>query len=120
MRHGIYMASKTKHAPMWRDMRQSGVPINSTWIYEAGAGESACLADLWLRCIGEAVCARALVVYREPDEVLKGAFIEVGAALAVGIPIFAVGCDEYSFTNHPLVTKCATLSEALLLAEEAP
>ncbi|SFJ68333.1 hypothetical protein [Methylobacterium brachiatum] len=110
---GIYMASKTAHAPRWRQMRADGLPIISTWIDEAGAGESQCLKDLWRRCVDEAAGADCVIVYREPGEVLKGAFVEVGAALAVGTPVYAVGCDEFSFVNHADVTRCVSLEHAL-------
>ena len=112
----IYIASKTTHAPRWRDLRADGVPINSTWIDEAGVGETACFTDLWRRCVDEAGAADALIVYREPGETLKGAFVEVGAALSVGTPVYAVGCDEYSFVNHERVTRCPSLEHALKCA----
>lgn len=110
--NGIYIASKTKHADKWRAMRADGWPIISTWIDEAGPGETEDFTDLWRRCVDEAKSAGALLVYREPDEVLKGAFVEVGAALAAGVPVVAVGCDEFSFSHHSLVERCKTLGEA--------
>ena len=110
---GIYMASKTAHAPRWRSMRANGLPIISTWIDEAGKGETQCFADLWRRCVDEAAAADAVIVYREPDEVLKGAFVEVGAALAVGTPVYAVGCNEFSFVHHAGVTRCVSIEHAL-------
>lgn len=113
---GIYMASKTAHAPRWRELRANGAPIISTWIDEAGKGETACFADLWRRCVDEAATATALIVYREPGEVLKGAFVEVGAALSMGVPIYAVGCDEFSFVHHAGVARCSSLPQALALA----
>jgi hypothetical protein len=40
--HGIYVASRVKHAPMWRGLRDmQRLPINSTWIDEDGEGETA-------------------------------------------------------------------------------
>lgn len=110
----IYMASKTAHAPLWRRLRADGFPIISTWIDEAGKGETACFTDLWRRCVDEAAAADAVIVYRQPDEVLKGAFVEVGAALAVGTPVYAIGCDEFSFVHHAGVTRCRSLAEALV------
>jgi hypothetical protein len=110
----IYTASKTRHAPIWRDLRTAGVPIVSTWIDEAGPGETASFDDLWIRCITEASQAGALIVYAEEGDVLKGAFVEVGAALGHGVPVFAVGTQPgWSFTSHPRVTKCGSLNEAL-------
>ena len=119
VRGGIYVASKTAHAPLWQHHRAIGVPIISTWIDEAGPGESADLADLWRRCIAEASTAAALVLYRRADEVLKGAWAEVGAALASGVPVFAHGIDEFSIRHAPGLTQCASLAEAVALAIQA-
>lgn len=113
MTTGIYTASKTAHADKWRALRDSGWPIISTWIDEAGVGETASFEDLWLRCIGEAKSAGAVLLYREPGEVLKGAFIEAGAALASNVPVYAVGCGEFSFVNHPMVWQYGSIEEAL-------
>lgn len=109
----IYTASKTVHADKWRKLRADGMAINSTWIDEAGVGETSSFEDLWLRCVREASSANAVLLYREPGEVLKGAFIEAGAALSQGVPVHAIGCCEFSFVNHPLVTQHSTLDEAL-------
>ena len=108
---GIYIASKTKYAENWRGWRTRGLPIVSTWIDEAGPGESADLADLWLRCIREASSCDLLVCYRAPDDVLKGAFIELGAALASGREVWAVGLDEYTVANHPSIRHITTLDD---------
>jgi hypothetical protein len=116
---GIYTASKTKHADKWRQLRADGWHVVSTWIDEAGVGETDDFADLWGRCVNEAKTAGALVIYREPGEVLKGAFVEVGAALAKGVPVYAVGCNEFSFVHHIGVTVCDGLDEALRLARAA-
>jgi hypothetical protein len=113
----VYTASKTRHAPIWRGLRSAGVPVISTWIDEAGPGETASFSDLWIRCIREASTAGALLVYAEEGDVLKGGFVEVGAALGNGVPVFAVGTQPgWSFTSHPLVTKCASVAEAMGLA----
>jgi hypothetical protein len=109
----IYIASKTIHADKWRNLRDEGWNIISTWIDEAGPGESASLPDLWLRCISESGNADVVIVYREPGEVLKGAFIEVGSALQAGVQVLEVGCEEFSFINHPLVGVCYSLVDAL-------
>ncbi|HEX2554191.1 MAG TPA: hypothetical protein VHL98_10845 [Microvirga sp.] len=119
VRPTIYIASKTTHAARWRDLRSAGLPIISTWIDEAGKGETACFADLWRRCVSEAASADALIVYREPGEVLKGAFVEVGAALASGKPVYAVGCDEFSFVNHRLVRSAPTLDAAISALDQS-
>jgi hypothetical protein len=112
----IYTASKTRHAQMWRDFRAAGYPISSTWIDEAGPGESADLGDLWQRCIHEVSTARSLVLYRADDDVLKGGWIELGAALARGIPVFAVGIGEFTVAHDKRITHCQTVEEAMRAA----
>lgn len=112
-KHGVYVASKVIHAEMWRDLRLfEGDPIISTWIDESGPGESADLADLWRRCILEASNAGALIIYRRPDEVLKGAWVELGAALAGGVSVFAVGIEEFTVASDKRIQHFGKLYEA--------
>lgn len=114
---GIYTASKTIHAPMWKQWRNEGLPIISTWIDEAGAGESKDLSDLWRRCISEASKAKVLIAYRQEGEILKGTFIEIGAALHAGIRVICVGdFSGMSFLHHPLVEQMDMTSARAALA----
>lgn len=109
----VYTASKTRHAPMWLRLRDvEHYPIVSSWIDEAGIGETSDWPDLWARCISEASSADVLLVYAEPGDVLKGAWVEVGAALASGKKVFGVGCEEYSIRHHKLF-ETMTLDAAL-------
>lgn len=113
---GIYIASKTAHGPRWVQLREDGLPIISTWIDECYPGATEDWANLWVRCVNEAASARALILYREPDEVLKGAWLEAGAALANGVPVYAVGCEEFNVRHHPGITLCPSLPSAIALA----
>ena len=100
----IYTASKTIHAPMWRKLRAEGYNIIATWIDEAGPGESESLPDLACRCITEPSDADVTVLYCEPHEILKGALVEVGAALASGRQVRVVGTAVNlvsAFVHHP-------------------
>ncbi len=100
----IYTASKVKHADTWKALRSGGYEIVSTWIDEAGAGETTDRADLAKRCIQECKDADCVLIYTEPGEYLKGAFIEIGAALAADREIYAVGPvlpDTSVFRGHP-------------------
>jgi hypothetical protein len=116
-KHGIYIASKTKHADRWRFLRDKvGEPIISTWIDEAGVGESGNLADLWRRCISEASTAQVLILYREPNEVLKGGWIELGAALSSGVTVFAVGIEEFTVANDTHIQHFPTIKAAIKAA----
>jgi hypothetical protein len=111
---GIYIASKVKHADRWRFLRDAlGEPIISTWIDEAGEGETSDHDDLWRRCITEASNCRLLIVYREADEVLKGAWVELGCALTKGVPVYAVGLESYTISKYRGITHFATMKEAI-------
>lgn len=111
----IYMASKTRHATKWLKLRESGVDIISTWIDEAGPGQTKSFTDLWLRCINEVSMADRLIAYAEPGDELKGGLIEIGAALATGTPVYVVGEVEALKTckYHPLITLADSLEKAL-------
>jgi hypothetical protein len=117
--HGIYVASKTVHAPRWLDARAAGLPISSTWIDEAGVGDTSDWPDLWQRCIKEASHSAALVLYQEAGEALKGALVETGAALAGGARVYYVGngmTKQLSVVHHPRVLSCGSLAQAWELA----
>lgn len=101
---GVYVASRVKHAEMWRRLREK-YPIISTWIDEAGENETEDLGELWHR-IGkeiEACCAFVLHV-ESSDFPLKGALVEIGIALAMGKPVFvsAQGVDLEERSFRPL------------------
>src|SRR5690606_5090911 len=56
VRYGVYVASRAsapERPAMWRKLRDHGHPIISTWIDEAGEGESHDLGDLWGRILRE-------------------------------------------------------------------
>lgn len=106
----IYGASKTRHAQMWIDLKSEGYDIISTWIYEAGKGESSDLRDLICRCIREASTCDWLILYVEPGDMLKCALVEVGAALAHDKQVIILGeCESVNSETifaHPNVWKC--------------
>lgn len=117
MGRDIYIASKTRLAPRWRALRdERGLPIVSSWIDEAGAGETKSHSEFWQRVVREVGQASALVIYREPGEVLVGAFVEMGVALATGVPVFVAGEVDSSVTHHPLVVECPSFDDALARA----
>lgn len=123
----FYVASRAsipERPAMWRKLRDGGVKIKSTWIDEAGEGQTDCLTDLWRRIdyeVGEADC---LLLYIHPDDFpLKGALIEVGIALGRGKRILIVNDGVTlearslrplgSWAMHPLVTFHDTMRHAL-------
>ncbi len=128
--HGIYVASKTRHADVWVNFRASGFPIISTWIDEAGVGETKDLGELWMRIEEEIRTCKAMVFYAQPGDsgTLRGEFIEVGMALGMGKPVHVdvssvpvvsqtlrpIG----SWLHHPLVTQHESLFGALSAARD--
>ena len=115
-RGGVYFASKVKHVHRWLALRAAGVKTASSWIDEAGEGETADYAELSERCLEEIAGAGRLVLYCEPDEILKGAILEAGAALMAGVPVFAVGeCASLSrvFRQHRLWHECPSVEDAI-------
>jgi len=120
----VYAASRTKHAEMWKTLRADGLHIVSSWIDEAGPGQTASLPELWQRIAAEVRGSNAFVLYVEPDDFpLKGAFIEAGMALASSIPVVLVapGCKFEppsfrpigSWIKHPLCRFAGTVIDGL-------
>jgi hypothetical protein len=127
----LYVASRASiaaRALMWRTMRLRGFNIVSSWIDEAGAGETLDYSDLWARVIEEIGRARAVVLYAEPDDFpLKGALVEIGAALGMRKPIVVClpGVDVAprsarpigSWINHHSVIREDEIARAMVRAE---
>ena len=111
----IYTASKTTHADKWRALRREH-DVTASWIDAATEGQSADCSELAAQCITDIECADFLLLYCEPGELLKGALIEAGIALAFGKEVRCVGkCASLSrvFNQHPLWRQFATVKEAL-------
>jgi hypothetical protein len=90
-----YVASRAsipERAAMWRRLRdEEGFNIVSSWIDEAGPGQTDDMKELWHRIRDEIRASKGLVLYVEPGDLpLKGAFVEAGIAFALGIPIYVV------------------------------
>lgn len=126
---GVYVASRVRHARMWQQFRRDGVIIASSWIDEAGEGETGDFGELWARIEREIRSSRALVLYaQENDFPLKGALVEVGMALAVGVPVFVyTNAKLDGRTMRPMgswildrrVTMCESIHGAVGLARTA-
>lgn len=90
----IYAASRASvpaRPAMWRKLRDLGVNIVSSWIDEAGPGETASMSDLWSRVVREITTCDRLVLYVENgDFPLKGALVEAGIAFGSGVPVYVV------------------------------
>lgn len=114
----IYIASKTKHAQKWLALRESGVNIISSWIDEWEPGKSSNLADLAHRCIAESKKCDAFILYHEPEDILKGAYIELGSAMTDPSrkPIYIIGKpfkNGSCFDKVENIFYCKSISEAV-------
>jgi hypothetical protein len=112
----IYVASRVKHAYRWQTYRAEGAQINSSWIDEAGDGETADFGELWERIVREVNAADGLLFFAFADDFpLKGALVEVGIAIQCGKPIYLcipgvviegrTSRPIGSWINHPLVKR---------------
>ncbi|KVP17017.1 hypothetical protein [Burkholderia ubonensis] len=125
---GTYIASRASlpaRAAQWRLLRDIlGWHIVSSWIDEAGQGQTADFSELWVRIEAEIKGAERLILYVEPgDFPLKGALVEVGIALAAGVKVFVVAPGVTieprtrrplgSWIDHPLVTLAPNMEVAL-------
>lgn len=115
----VYVASKSCHGPEWVTLRDAWrtlaapVEIISTWIDEAGEGETQSWTALWGRCIREAMTCDLLIAKHYPGEEWKGAFVEIGAALAFGRPVYVIGDPPGSWVHHRLVHPATDVIDAL-------
>lgn len=119
----VYVASKSKYGGMWQEWRAawsgveaadgSGLQVVSSWIDEYRAGETDDFTDLWRRCIDEVTAADLVIAYYRNGDEWKGAFIEIGAALATNTPVYLVGRPPGSWVNHPLVSFASDPDDAV-------
>ncbi|WP_274644798.1 hypothetical protein [Pseudomonas serbica] len=93
-RKGIYIASRAsipERSAAWRRLREVGWDVRCSWIDATGESELDDLGGLWHKIQGEVCSAERLILYVEPDDFpLKGALVEVGMALAVGVKVYVV------------------------------
>lgn len=129
MKGSIYVASRAsvpERGQMWRELRRQGINIISSWIDEDGQGETGDFGELWKRITNEISKSDALVLFAEASDFpLKGAFIEAGIALGMGLPVIVclpgIVLDEGyrpigSWINHPLVSRVDDIESAINLA----
>ncbi len=126
MRCFVYVASRAsipERPAMWRQCREFGMAITSTWIDEAGEGETADFGELWSRIRDEILASDGLILYAEASDFpLKGALVEVGIAIGMRKPIAIVlnGFEPEgrtarpvgSWVEHPLCARCGDIGAA--------
>jgi nucleoside 2-deoxyribosyltransferase len=117
----VYTASKPRHARMWRAMRKAGLNVIATWINYKDDTEVSDWEKLWIDCANEAAAADITLVYVEKGDELRGAYVEMGIAMASGKTVFLANPDGVRVTDavhHPRVTEFHSLEEALDAIEQ--
>ena len=117
----FYVASKVYHYPMWQKLREEGAPISASWI-DLVEGERERSDEEWgdisQMCLREAAAADVLLLYAEMGDVLRGAYMEMGAALAAGNMVGVVVPSEFEVTEillpHPSVSRFKCLKDAVV------
>lgn len=123
----VYTASKLRHAEMWQKLEQSPewlpyVFFTARWIKHLAAGTTETPENavrFWVEDLEDAGSADALMILGVEDDTLRGAFVEVGYALAKGVPVIVVNSegpqafDYGSWVYHPEVIRVSNLDEAL-------
>lgn len=119
----VYVASTMNHRMLLRGVRRSWRPHNlviiSSWIDE-GDNHDDCtplqFAGKWITNYREVSEAKALVVYVEKRDVLRGALVEAGIALGQHKPVILVGDPHHpsfgSWQYHPLTHAVPDLEAA--------
>jgi len=123
----VYIASKAKYRAEWRALRAKGYDIISRWIdtpdeyIGTTIGESDLdYSDLWTAIVQDVYYCNMLIVVIRPGDVLKGALVEVGIALATDAEIWVVGAQEDIRANgtwvaHPKINVSKGPIESLLI-----
>jgi nucleoside 2-deoxyribosyltransferase len=123
----IYPSSRFPKAKMWLELKDKyPVHFYARWIrnYELNTEETPENSKyFWQENIEDIRDCDLVLVYGEKTDVLGGALVEVGAALAFGKSIILTGQNEAyrSWIHHPLVEYVSSLDTALeriVLSEE--
>jgi hypothetical protein len=108
----IYIASKAKHRPRWREFRD----LDDRFIGVDDPNQID-YPKHWKECVQDVKDCDVLVMYVETGEVMKGALIELGMALAQGKEIIVAGDlgDNGTWWHHPNVQVSDKSIEDLML-----
>ena len=120
----IYTASKLRHGHMWRKIcdNRSDVILHARWLKHIPIGtpdDPMNAPAFWLQDQQDIRDSDAVLVYAEPTDMLRGALVEVGMALAYGVPVIVVGDHEDygTWRWHPLVHWAPDIDAAIALAK---
>lgn len=115
----VYTASKLSMAEEWRQLEKEWphVIFHARWLRHNYLGTPDLpqyAARFWLEDELDIKASDAVLIYAKPGEVLKGALVEAGIAIAARVPILVVGHNgSYgTWQFHPGVTRVASLHDA--------
>lgn len=125
----IYVASRAsipERGKMWRNYKERGSFIVSSWIDVKEELTTDFFSGLWTEIEKEINLCDILVLYVDKEDFpLKGAFVEVGMAIALGKPVFVILENIElnpinfnplgSWATHPLVKFINHLDDIMFL-----
>lgn len=114
---GNYSKDKLRCRYIMEDIKRAGHFVTEDWTdpkYDHAPHDLCCRVD----CEG-IQNADALILYAVFERQYRGAFVEMGLALAWNKPVYIIGnaIDTCVFTAHPLVKKIHYISEAFRAVE---
>src|SRR5260221_5839328 len=116
----VYTASKLRHAELWRALKWENVIWTARWPFihvDKIPDTGGFAARFWEHDMQDVAKADLVLVYAEPEDKLRGALVEVGAALATGKKVIVIGeHEDYgTWQFHPNVIRIARLDEGQIL-----
>jgi nucleoside 2-deoxyribosyltransferase len=121
----VYTASKLREGPRWRKLAEewSDIDFVARWpfIHVTSDGEAGwpgdCAAhgaEFWRQDHEDVARCDVVLVYSEANDILKGALVEAGMALAMGKVVIVVGDNPGygTWQFHQQVRRVATLEAA--------
>jgi nucleoside 2-deoxyribosyltransferase len=115
----VYTASKLSAHELWERLQNEWpeVHFHARWLKHMKLGtpnERSHAQEFWLQDEEDVANSDAVLVYGRPDEKLRGALVEAGIALVLGIPVVVVGehPDYSTWQYHPGCVRVATLEDA--------
>jgi hypothetical protein len=114
----VYTASKLRHHLLWKKMREDidwdFVEWTASWVDHPEIGNEmsgeeiagSVFLQAWSQNIYDVRRSDFLLLYSGGENALRGALIEAGCALGIGLQVLAVGVPpDHTWTFHPAV-KC--------------
>lgn len=118
----VYTASKTRHAVMWKQIRDihDDLTFTARWVnhtLEKRPETPQNAIIFWVEDEDDVRDADVVLVFADPTDVLRGALVEAGMGIALGKRIIVVGEHESygTWQYHPLVHRVRDLKGAFTL-----